>query len=123
MNRITLLCISLMTLGACSESSKTPATPDSPEVETIETKEEPQLVGGWAETEIDSDVKRVVDYVHAQMDNPREVKTINWAKSQVVKGVNYEVNYTLADDTEWTATVYRDLDGSFEILQAPESNQ
>jgi hypothetical protein len=50
------------------------------------------------------------------MNNPSPLKEILSAKSQIVKGVNYEVTFSLENNSVWNASVNRDLNGNFSIL-------
>lgn len=84
------------------------------EGQTVYKKE--NLVGGWSDTEITSEVEDAVDFVISRMNNASSLKKILSAKRQVVKGYNYEVTFELENNSIWTAKVNRGLDGAFTLL-------
>ncbi|MDX1332026.1 MAG: cystatin domain-containing protein [Robiginitalea sp.] len=79
------------------------------------------MPGGWSEMGITPEVEDAVDFVLSRMNHASPLKEILSAKSQVVRGVNYEVSFSLENNSVWTAKVHRDLDGKFMLLQEPES--
>ncbi|EAQ42446.1 amidohydrolase family protein [Polaribacter sp. MED152] len=84
---------------------------------SITEKAKTTMPGGWSDTEITDDVKAATNYVLSKMNNASALKEIVSAKSQVVKGINYKVTFSLENNTVWTATVNRDLDGKYAIIQ------
>ncbi len=84
---------------------------------SITEKTKTPMPGGWSDTEITDDVKGSVDFVLSRMNNASPLKEILSAKSQVVKGVNYEVTFSLKNNTVWNAKINRGLDGNYTILQ------
>lgn len=80
-------------------------------------KEEKARVGGWSNTQITSDVQEAAEFVVSRMNNASALKEVLSAKKQVVKGFNYELTYSLDNNSVWTAQVHRDLDGNFSLLK------
>ena len=75
------------------------------------------IAGGWSDTEITPEVEGAVDFVLSRMNNASPLKEILSAKRQVVKGYNYEVTFSLENNSVWTAKVNRGLDGNFTLLE------
>jgi len=84
---------------------------------SLTKKSKIHLPGGWSDTEITPEVEGAVDFVLSRMNNASPLKEILSAKSQVVKGINYEVTFSLENNTVWTARVNRGLDGTYTLLQ------
>ena len=84
---------------------------------SLTKKSKIHLPGGWSDTEITPEVEGAVDFVLSGMNNSSPLKEILSAKSQVVKGINYEVTFSLENNTVWTARVNRGLDGTYTLLQ------
>ncbi|KXX71122.1 hypothetical protein AVL50_09830 [Flammeovirga sp. SJP92] len=78
------------------------------------------LVGGWSDSSITPEVKEAVNFIISTMDKPASLKEIISAKSQVVQGMNYEVIFSLEDNSVWTGKVYRDLKGNFTLSKPIE---
>ena len=87
---------------------------------SLTKKSKMPIPGGWSETEITNEVEDAVTFVLSRMNNASPLKEILSAKSQVVRGVNYEVTFSLENNSIWTARVNRDLDKKFTILQEAE---
>lgn len=90
---------------------------------SLTKKTQRSIAGGWKDSEINDDVINSVEFVLSQMNNSSPLKEILSAKSQVVKGVNYEVVFSLKNNTVWTAKVNRGLDGKFSILQEAKKQE
>jgi predicted amidohydrolase YtcJ len=84
---------------------------------SLTKKTKTPMPGGWTDTEITTDVEGAVDFVLSRMNNASPLKEILSAKSQVVKGINYEVTFSLENNTLWTARVNRGLDGKYTLLE------
>jgi hypothetical protein len=85
----------------------------------ILTITEAPLAGGWHPIKNPNSVpelRGVAKAILAKLPgkNPRLAK-IERAESQVVAGTNYRMVVRLKDGARWTATVWRKLDGSFEV--------
>lgn len=84
---------------------------------SLTKKTKSPMPGGWMETEITPEVEEAVDFILSRMNNASPLKEIVSAKSQVVKGINYEVTFSLENNTIWTGKVNRDLDGKYSIIE------
>lgn len=74
------------------------------------------MPGGWSDVPIDQQVEEALDFVLSRMNNASPLKEILSAKGQVVNGYNYEVTFSLENNSVWKASVHRDLHGNFSIL-------
>ncbi|MBL7472918.1 cystatin family protein [Robertkochia sediminum] len=76
--------------------------------------------GGWQEAPIDPEIEEAVAFVLDEMDTPLKLVRIISAKKQVVKGMNYDLNFEMENNEVWNARVYRDLSGEFSLTKRPE---
>ncbi|WP_235996396.1 amidohydrolase family protein [Robertkochia sediminum] len=90
---------------------------------SVTKKSKTPVPGGWSATEITPEVEEAVDFVLSRMNNASPLKEILSAERQVVKGMNYLVTFALENNSEWTARVHRDLDGSFTMLEQAKQRQ
>ena len=77
------------------------------------------LPGGWSPAEIDEGVSEAVAFVLGELKPSSELREIESARKQVVKGLNYEVTFRLENDEVWRAKVHRDLSGEYTLLEKP----
>lgn len=89
---------------------------------SLTEKTKSPMPGGWMDTKINPEVEGAVDFVLSRMNNASPLKEILSAKSQVVKGINYEVTFSLENNTIWTGKVNRDLDGEYTLLEEVKRN-
>lgn len=80
------------------------------------------MPGGWSDTEITPEVKDAVNFILSRMNNASDLKEILSAKSQVVKGINYELTFSLENNSVWTGKVNRGLDGQYTLLEEVNRN-
>ncbi len=71
--------------------------------------------GGWSESEITPEIEGAVEYVISEMNTNAKLDKIISAKSQIVKGFNYDIDFLLDNGETWNAIVYRDLDGNYSM--------
>lgn len=81
-----------------------------------EAREE-NLVGGWSEASVDEDVKRAALFAQDIINPNSKIVDIVSAKKQVVKGLNYDLIFTLENEETWQVIVYRDLDQTLRLTQ------
>ncbi|WP_086984354.1 cystatin domain-containing protein [Vibrio aphrogenes] len=108
-----ILAISTITL-AMTACSATPPT-ENPEL-TMKCETVKSMPGGWQEAEISAEVKQSALLAVASLEGNHSVKSIQRAQQQVVAGMNYKVEFTIEDDTTYTAKVYKDLKGQYKII-------
>lgn len=80
----------------------------------------PKIVGGWSSMKINEEVKEVVDFVISKMNTNAKLEKIVNAKSQIVNGTNYDVQFQLENKEVWKAIVYKDLEGNLKLLKKVE---
>lgn len=79
---------------------------------------EHNLAGGWQDANIESnEVKDALTFVISKMNTNAKLKSVVSAKQQVVKGMNYDVTFSLDNGEIWNVVVYRDLDGKYLITK------
>ena len=69
---------------------------------------------------INEEVKEVVDFVISKMNTNAKLEKIVNAKSQIVNGTNYDVQFQLENKEVWKAIVYKDLEGNLKLLKKVE---
>ena len=115
--------ICILFVFSCSSSTETKEKVEELEEEVTEIANEmtdkPKrgLVGGWSEAEITPIVEEAATFAVSKLEIESPLKEILSVKSQVVKGMNYEITYSLEDGTEWVSKVYRDLDGTLSLTE------
>ncbi|MGI2026494.1 cystatin domain-containing protein [Endozoicomonas acroporae] len=77
------------------------------------------LPGGWTKSEVTPEVLKAVKLVVKGMEKSAKLKKMLAVHSQIVNGVNYALEFQLENGTIWSAIVYRDLEGKYNITQAP----
>lgn len=80
----------------------------------------PVLVGGWSAIDPAAvDVQAIALYAAGQMPSEHgAIAQVERAETQIVAGTNYRLVLHFADDQRWTATVWRQLDGSLALTNA-----
>ncbi|QJQ32356.1 hypothetical protein GV829_07745 [Sphingomonas lacunae] len=99
-------------LGACTASADGNAagTPGQPEPQG------PAVVGGWSTGEVTPDAREAAQFAVTAMNQPGVTLTsIDAVQQQVVAGINYRIDLTLSDNSRVRATVWKKLDGTFEL--------
>jgi hypothetical protein len=80
-----------------------------------------QRVGGWqpiANPNSSADLRPVAKAVLAKIPRRKpRLAQVEEAQSQVVAGTNYRLRLRLKDGTRWSATVWRKLDGTYEVSE------
>lgn len=77
---------------------------------------EPRIVGGWGAGEISAEARAAAQYAVTAMNRPGVTLTsLDAVEQQVVAGINYRLDLTLSDGSRVRATVWKKLDGSFEL--------
>jgi len=93
-----------LAIAACAQ---TPANP----------VQAPMIAGGWqAADPASGEVRQAANYALTQLPAGHgALAEVRSAQMQVVAGINYRMVLSLVDGTIWEATVWRKLDGSFEL--------
>jgi hypothetical protein len=100
--------VSILTLAWLSSSVAAGAT--SP----VEQPVTPQIVGGWAAGQVDSDAHKAANFALPHLRRGRaRLQSVDAVDTQVVAGVNYRLVMTLSDRSRWQVVVYRSLDQKF----------
>ena len=78
------------------------------------------IVGGFRDVAVtDPDVRAAARFGVAHLRRPHSrLATIDAAQQQVVAGMNYRIDVTLADRSRWRLTVYRPLRGEMRSTSA-----
>ncbi|APD05654.1 hypothetical protein UJ101_00101 [Flavobacteriaceae bacterium UJ101] len=79
-----------------------------------------RLVGGWQTTEVTPDVENAVNFVLGQMNTASKLDEIVQVKTQVVNGLNYDIDFKLENGEIWNVMVYRDLKGNFTMTKTAQ---
>ncbi|RUA07003.1 MAG: amidohydrolase [Flavobacteriia bacterium] len=80
-------------------------------------KKEKQLAGGWSETQVTPEVEKALDFVLKKMNTSAKLDKIVKVKTQVVAGVNYDIDFKLNNGEVWNTVVYRDLKGNYKMTK------
>ncbi|MCK5815628.1 MAG: hypothetical protein KAH07_06760, partial [Flavobacteriaceae bacterium] len=75
------------------------------------------LAGGWSETEVSPEVEKALDFVLQQMNTSAKLDKIVKVKTQVVAGVNYDIDFKLDNGEVWNTIVYKDLKGNYKMTK------
>lgn len=110
------------TASACPGKGKKHSAPPAPVVGGGSAAGGPAVAGGWSATQADSaEVKAAAAYALHMLNRPTAtISTIDNASQQVVAGINYRMELTLSDGSRWAVTVWRKLDGSFDMIAATQ---
>ena len=88
------------------------------EVELIEVEtHKKSMPGGWSETEVTPEVEKALDFVLQQMNTSAKLDKIVKVKTQVVAGINYDIDFKLDNGEVWNTVVYRDLKGNYKMTK------
>jgi hypothetical protein len=79
---------------------------------------ERSLAGGWSETEVTPELEQALDVVLKQMNTSAKLDEIVKVKTQVVAGINYDIDFKLDNGEVWNTVVYRDLKGNYKMTKA-----
>ena len=83
----------------------------------IHLNDSKKLVGGWSETEVTPEVEKALDFVLQQMNTSAKLDKIGKVKTQVVAGINYDIDFKLDNGEVWNTVVYRDLKGNYKMTK------
>ncbi|MBL0523250.1 cystatin domain-containing protein [Aeromonas enteropelogenes] len=97
-------------LGACSSA------PQQPQCAA--------LAGGWQvqalpNTQADAALASVL----ARMNTAAKLESIREVRSQVVSGVNYDIEFQLDNGEVWNTRVYRDLKGNYQMTRVAQQGE
>jgi hypothetical protein len=75
--------------------------------------------GGWAPAGVnDPQVRQAAEFAASQLPGGGAVRSVDSASQQVVAGMNYRIELTLADGSRWAVTVYRMLSGQMRLSRS-----
>lgn len=76
------------------------------------------LPGGWISQSLpNADGEAALASVLARMNTAIKLKRIIEVRTQVVAGVNYDIEFELDNGEVWNTRVYRDLKGNYEMTR------
>ena len=79
----------------------------------------PVIAGGWAPAGVnDPQVRQAADFAASQLPGGGAIRSVDSASQQVVAGMNYRMELTLADGSRWAVTVYRMLSGQMRLSES-----
>lgn len=119
MKKIIILLLGLMTIFSCEKQSKTTDSTDSQAGKNFQKKE--NLAGGWTEVAAEKDVETALDFALEEINSKAKLKNVLSTKKQVVKGLNYDLTFSLENGETWNVIVYRDLEGNFILTKKTRS--
>jgi hypothetical protein len=77
------------------------------------------LAGGWRTQPLPNAAgEAALANVLARMNTTAKLKNIREVRSQVVAGVNYDIEFQLDNGEVWNTRVYRDLEGNYQMTRA-----
>jgi hypothetical protein len=120
MKKIIILFMGLITIFSCEKQSKTTDSTNNPAGKNLQKKE--NLAGGWKEVSLDKDVEAALDFALEEIYSKAKLKNVLSAKKQVVKGLNYDLTFSLENGETWNVIVYRDLEGNFILTKKAKIN-
>ncbi len=84
---------------------------------------EKSLTGGWKDTEVTPEVEKTLGFVLQQMNTTSKLDKITKVKTQVVAGVNYDIDFKLDNGEVWNTIVYKDLQGNYKMTKTATLNK
>lgn len=78
-----------------------------------------KLVGSWKETKITPEAEQTLDFVLKRMNTAAKLEKIIKVRTQVVAGMNYDIDFKLDNGEIWNTIVFRDLQCNYEITKTP----
>jgi uncharacterized lipoprotein YajG len=107
-----LAALSAAMLAACTPGAESNANSSTVQPEP----QRPAMVGGWSAGVIDAESRAAAQFAVTTMNQPGITLTsLDAVGQQVVAGRNYRLDLTLSDGSRVRATVWKKLDGSFEL--------
>ena len=75
--------------------------------------------GGWSAGTVDQDARAAAQFAVTALNRPGvTLVSIDAVQQQVVAGLNYRLDLTLSDGSRVRATVWKKLDGTFELSRS-----
>lgn len=107
---------SALSLAACTASpASTPAEPTAAPSAAPEPAA-PAIAGGWSASASTAEARAAAQFAVTAMNRPGVTLTsLDAVQQQVVAGLNYRLDLTLSDGSKVRATVWKKLDGTFEL--------
>lgn len=89
-----------------------------------QVKKCPILIGGWqAQSQQGADVEAALASVLARMNSKAKLKKVLEVRTQVVSGVNYDIEFQLDNGQIWNTRVYRDLEGFYHMTRTAQQGE
>lgn len=85
--------------------------------EIKENEEIRSMPGGWSTTEVTPEVEKALDYVLKRINTAAKLEKILEVRTQVVAGINYDIDFQLDDGEVWNTIVFRDLSGNYTMTK------
>ncbi len=106
--RSIAVCAAVVGLAGCA-----------PTVPPAGLPEPPPLAGGWHASAVDPEARAAAAFAVRAMNRPEaSLKSLDAVQSQVVAGLNYQLDLTLMDGSRWRMVVYRNLDGALSLTSS-----
>ncbi|MFM1647821.1 cystatin domain-containing protein [Aeromonas salmonicida] len=82
------------------------------------------IAGGWQiQTLPNAHAEAALASVLAQMNTNAKLKSIREVRSQVVSGVNYDIEFQFDNNEVWNTRVYQDLKGNYRMTRTASQGQ
>lgn len=112
------LLLPALLLSACNASNGPDAAPSAGNAATppAEAPARPVITGGWSAGTPSAEARAAAQFAVTAMNRPGITLTsLDAVQQQVVAGINYRLDLTLSDGSKVRATVWKKLDGTFEL--------
>ncbi|MFV0575354.1 MAG: cystatin domain-containing protein [Vibrio sp.] len=118
---ILLASAATLAVAACSSGASESNTKVNIDCQTPE-RYATNLPGGWHKAEVTPEAKKAANLALSGLSGAHQVKEIKSVDQQVVAGMNYRVIFTIEDDSEYEAVVYRNVQGQYTITSIQKIN-
>lgn len=93
--------------GSDTPAANAPAQAEAPR---------PVITGGWSAGAVSAEARAAAQFAVTAMNRPGvTLSSLDAVQQQVVAGINYRLDLTLSDSSRVRATVWKKLDGTFEL--------
>ncbi|PSU48912.1 2-oxoglutarate dehydrogenase [Photobacterium frigidiphilum] len=111
-----VLSFCVLTAVGCSQESTQATTVKEKSINPL-CNTEAGMAGGWQDSAVTPEATAAVDSVLAMMNTSAQLSKILDVKTQVVNGINYAIDFELANGEVWNTRVYRSLKGEYAMTQ------
>ncbi len=116
--KLLIVSLGVITLASCITKDNTAETKAAPAAQEKPVQAKKALAGGWSQSEVTPEVKLALDTVLKQWNNASALEKIISVKTQVVAGVNYNIDFQLENGEVWNTVVYRNLKNEYLMTKA-----